>query len=54
MDNVVVAPQGCLHEDALWRNHWEWWCPWCGFGGSDPEYINDLTAHEPGQRREGT
>lgn len=39
----------CKHRDALWVNHFEWYCYGCGFMWYDPSLILEVNAHKMGE-----
>jgi len=38
----------CKHQDALWVNHFEWYCYACGFLNYDADLILAINAHQMG------
>lgn len=46
----MVTELRCVHRDALYRNHYQWWCGECGAPGNNDEDIFNIRAHVPGDR----
>lgn len=54
VDEILPATSDCIHVGwALWRDHWQWYCAGCGIDVSEPNLINEIGLHQPGELWKG-